>query len=156
MNLSKDSFYLVINFKSSIEEYYQDNVINDFRVKLNKPIRLCNALWKVALCEIHVVNVLLDKEISHDEYTFLQVEFETCEGILVDGKPTHTLRMIPYEANTRSIFTYPFYVPMHTGDIDSCHILVKVVSNKPVQIRQLDNSCITCTLHFKKCGIGYL
>ena len=150
MNVPTDSLYLVVNFNSSIEDYYPDNIVNDFRVRLNNPLTLCNGFWKVALCEIHIVNILLDPVLTDDVPIFLQVEFDSCEGILVDGNPSRALRLIPYEINLRTIFTCPFYVPVQTGYIDSCHISVKAVSTKGIQIQHLNNSCITCTLHFKK------
>lgn len=153
MNSSLDSIYLVVNFKSSIEEYYQANTVDNFRVRLNKPLILQGGFWKVALCEIHVANLLLDAGDVKKENIYLQIEFESCEGLLVHGYPTHALRFIPYAPNIRAVFSDPFYVPLQTGYIDSCHITVKPVANKPAMIQQLENSLITCTLHFKKTSV---
>lgn len=152
MNYTNDSTYLVANFYSSAKEYYPDNVADNFRVKINKPLKLAPGLWKVALSEICVKNLLLDvglRTISNNPI-WLQIDFEACEGLVIHGNSSQTLRLIPFSTNIHTIYTLPFYVPILTGYIENCHISVKVLSNKPANIRASDKSCITCTLHFKK------
>ena len=93
MNTSPDSIYLVGNCNSSKEEYYPENTSDNFRIKLIKPLVLNGNHWKVALCEIHVVNVVLENKTVEERIPYFQVEFGPCEGILIDGHPTHTVRM---------------------------------------------------------------
>ena len=83
---------------------------------------------------------------------YSQVEFESCGGLLMHGDPSHVIRMIPYVQDGREIITAPFYVPLKTGYIDTCHIRIKVVGTNPTLMQQSNDACITCTLHFKKVG----
>ena len=231
--MNTDSLYLIGNLNSSNKEFYQTNTVDNFRIKLNKPLLFTEGKWKVGLCEIHIVNVKLnvDKYIcsssssivkrsidnnnkkidvteevddvvsssvsntsvhsietspsgnieyvneadnnddndvdTHDKVdnvlcngkeriknnVYLHVEFETCEGLFVDGESSsHVIRVIPYEQDMREIFTAPFYVPVQTSYIDTCHIRIRALTTAsvPIAIHHSNNACITCTLHFKK------
>ena len=130
------------------------NTFDDFRIKLFKPLILTGGVWKVGLCEIHIVGVKVTEEVvSLDKRKlpmYLQVEFESCGGLLMHGDPSHIIRTIPYVADGREIFTAPFYVPIQTGYIDTCHIRIKVLGTNPIHMHESHDTCITCTLHFKK------
>lgn len=179
MNSNTDSFYIVTNFNTSKDGYFPDNTADDFWTKLSNPLLVGSGEWTVGLCEIQLVNVLLVKKASgekeeaategednkpgvngkrktkrsltlEERLTYLQVDFAQCEGLIINGKSSNALRMVPYEPDRLRIFTHPFYVPVRTGYIDTFRIRVRVESNTPHIIKQVDNACITCTLHFKK------
>lgn len=178
MNSTADSVYIVANLHSSKEDYFPDNTADDFRTKLSKPLLLGNGEWTVALCEIRLVNVLVGKKESGTSVTtvketlgndkrknkrgltreekgaYLQVDFAHCEGLIIRGQPSHSLRIVPYEPDRLRIFTQPFYVPVRTGYIDTFRVRVRVDSDTPLKIQQHNDTCITCTLHFKKANIG--
>ena len=134
---SPNSIYIVGNVHSSKEEYYPSNTVGDFWIKLSKPLILTGAQWKVGLCEIHVFNVLLEDRRDENRPLYFQVDFGPCDGLVVDGQSTHTVRVLPYSSNVRKIFTDPFYVPVQIGYIESCHIHVKLLPH--VKLQDLEN-----------------
>lgn len=185
MNCPTDSLYIVTNLYSSKKEFFPNNTADDFWTKLSKPLLFGTGQWTVALCEIRLANVLLEKKESakgvltddgdgddadneplangkrkrkktksaltdEEKEAYLRVDFEHCEGLIIRGEPTRTLRMIPYEPDRQRVFTDRFYVPVRTGYIDSFQVCVHVESNTPLQIKHSDDTCITCTFHFKK------
>ena len=150
---ASDSIYIVANFKSSKDTYFPNNVPEHFRLKLSKPLILTGGRWLVALSEIEIVNVLPAEgqkrlELLHPVH--YQVNFAPCEGLLINGKPSRTVRWIPYKANYHHIYVRPFYVPVQPGYMDTVEVCISTIGNEPVKIRHLTNTCITCTFHFKK------
>ena len=115
--MASDSVYLVVNYKSSKDTYFPHNKPEHFLIKLGKPLILTGGRWKVALCEIVFKNVAVAE--GQPTPTHYQVDFAYCEGLLIHGKPTNSLRWVPYSSTGREIFTLPFYVPVQTGYIDT-------------------------------------
>ena len=157
--MSSESVYLVLNYVSSKEDYFPRNKPEHFHLKLGKPLLLTQGRWKVGLCEIAFENVTVAE--GQPTPTHYQVDFGYCEGLLIHGKPTNCLRWLPYTNTGHEIFTSPFYVPVHSVYIDTCEMRISPLVataaaagegsfENPLQIKQLETTCITCTLHFKK------
>lgn len=154
MNESPDSIYIAANFTSSKDDYYPNNVAEHFRLKLNKPLILSRGRWSVGLCEIQFVNVVTSPDVEHTTRHY-EVSFGPCDGMILHGSPTRVLRLIPYEENAHITYTRPYYMPVHTGYIDSCEICIRTLSNVGLtKIQHVEDTCITCTLHFKKTHVN--
>lgn len=152
MNPSDESVYIVANYMSSKTDFFQNNTIDHFRVKLSKPFTVTDGSWKVALCEIEFENVTVSKEEQLQHPKYYEIELERCNGFSIHGHPTHVLRRTSYNTSKHEVFHRPYYLPIQTGTFDTFEITIRATT----AARQLTidsdspNATITCTLHFKK------
>ena len=143
--MTSDSVYVVGNYNSSKEIYFPLNKPEHFWLKLGEPLQLTGSGWKVCLSEVQFQNIVVEPQ-----PTYYQVAFDTCQGLYIHGKPTQTLRLIPFEPTGHHIFTKPYYMPVTTDYIDTCEIKITVLPTAKRRITHLQDSDITCTFHFMK------
>jgi len=150
MNMSSDSYYIVVNYTSSLAVYFPENKAQHFRVKLAKPLDFKDSVWTVGLCEILLNDVLTIPTQGETYPSIYSVDFGPCSGLNIYGNSSHSLRIIPNTVDGHLIFHKPFYLPVETEYIDTFEITIKTLEGNLLKLYESNNTLITCTLHFKK------
>lgn len=150
MSVCRNSFYIVANYTSSSSLYFPDNKPQQFRVKLSKPIDLKGSLWKIALCEIILKDIVPLASETGTYPSLYSVEFTDSSGLCIHGNSSHSLRVIPKKSDAHMIFNQPYYLPIATEYLDTFEISINNLEGYPLRVNLSDDALITCTLHFRR------
>jgi len=145
-------FHLLVNSKDS-DEYFGDNGVGYFRVKLKHPIILEGNKWHIGLCEIN--GTLWD--VGADDTVFIFCNLTT--GLKLPSNTEGLLRAMNVARPTNTYMRYDqvVYTPIQTHYIDVIEISLKVngflkeVGEKKQASRSSNNAKANtwCLLHFK-------
>jgi len=148
--MTADSTYIVANYTSSSAVYFPDNKPQHFSVKLSKALEFKSSVWKVALCEIFLQDILPIHGKEDTYPSLFSIHFGQCSGLTINGNSTNSLRVIPNASDAHIIFPEPFYLPLEAEYIDTFEIILKNLQGVPLKLHLADSTLITVTLHFKK------
>ncbi len=138
-----DPFYVVLNRKATFATPGVDNEPDTYRVDLDRPLRLDEGQWLVALCEIYFVS-------KRNTRTSLWVYSNVCEMTFVGEGETPFLRyLFLNRRNTSTHVTYenPYYIATRKAVFDNIEITIKDDAGNSVALRQ--EYPVVCVLHFK-------
>jgi hypothetical protein len=146
-------FYLLVSSLDS-HQYFPDNKLGCFHVKLQHPIILEGNGWNIGLCEVS--GKLWD--VGNDDTVYIFCNLTT--GLLLPSNTEGLLRPMTIEriANTYAQYTPVIYTPIQTHFIDVIELSLKVnsfqnplrESNGDIKSKNNAKGCTTCLLHFKR------
>lgn len=151
MIYSNESHYLVASYRSSSKEYFPDNTPNKFHLKFAKPLLLKGDNWKVALCDIHFVNIFGSTDTSNKAADHYIIFFSHCDGILIDGQPSRAIRFVTQPKDVYICFEKLHYLPVTATQLDTCSFEICAYSETgSVPIELTEDSNIRLTLRFSR------
>jgi hypothetical protein len=146
-------FYFFANSHDSIG-YFPNNNPGNYRVKLEKPIRLEGQGWHVGLCEIS--GVAWDVVLHDTVYIMCNLS----SGLLLPSNQEGLLRVMPVYSRAKTYVEYAHvvYTPVQTHFIDVIELSLKVngftkslaPSTKPINPKNGAKPSTLCVLHFVK------
>lgn len=149
MNHISDSFYVASSFRTSKEEFFPQNTVDKFYFKFDKALRLTGGEWKVGLSDINFINS--NSFLGGLKPSHYLVNFSNCEGLIIDGQSSRTLRILPHPVPNFINFGKIFYLSINTLFIDTCELFIKPICfNKNISFHFEEDSEIIVTLHFRK------
>ena len=145
-------FYLLVSSLDS-HNYFPDNKLGGFHVKLQQPILLEGPGWYVGLCEVS--GKLWD--VGNDDTVYIFCSLTT--GLLLPTNTEGLLRAMSIErtANTYAQYTPVIYTPVQTHFIDVIDISLSVnrfetglrESKGEIRTKNSAQASTSCLLHFK-------
>jgi hypothetical protein len=145
-------FHLMLSSQDS-KQYFADNTVGYFRVKLEQPVILEGNGWHVGVCEINGTAW----DVASDDTIYMFCNLTT--GIQLPSNKEGLLRAmnIVRATNSHMQFTHVVYTPIQTHFIDVIEITVTVngfveaVGDGKVKVKSTNGPVPNtwCLLHFK-------
>ena len=141
--------YIFANSQQNMDSY-PDNTSHNFHVTLPRPLNLPTGKWKWFLC----LKELVVQRVSTLDIAFI-LTVDCITNIATYGTEDSALRTIhltpsrkrqPPQTKDILIFDTAYYIPLHTGLINSLHVQLKALEGGPLT----DIVKVWCVFHFKR------
>ena len=174
MDIYGDSIYIHVSSKDSAA-YFPENRADNFRIKLAKRLEL-KGVWKIAICEINVSDVILRRPVvvvkradgdseddNDDQKTDVKMNVDAngvdddtvcihcnvCTGLIVNGEQTRILRTLPLKKNQYKIYPIHYYCPLETQNIDTIEFNICKSNGTPLSF-DAESGHVSMTLRLKR------